>query len=172
VLSKADLVSPEVAEAARLDWLGRLNDDTPREEWDVADPDEEVPVLVTSSATGAGLDELRTLLLQRVPLAVAGERGPAGPELAREDELPDHRTFRPRAKRAFAVERIDEKVFRVSGAPVERLIARHHLDNEDALAHVEGRLHRMGVIRALEEAGFEAGDDVEIGGIVFELDPG
>ena len=30
----------------------------------------------------------------------------------------------------------------------------------------------MGVIAALERAGFEPGDDVEIGGIVFELDPG
>ena len=30
----------------------------------------------------------------------------------------------------------------------------------------------MGVIAALEAHGFEPGDDVEIGGIVFELDPG
>jgi GTP-binding protein len=30
----------------------------------------------------------------------------------------------------------------------------------------------MGVIAALEARGFEPGDDVEIGGIVFELDPG
>jgi GTP-binding protein len=29
----------------------------------------------------------------------------------------------------------------------------------------------MGVIAALERAGFEPGDDVEIGGTVFELDP-
>jgi GTP-binding protein len=29
----------------------------------------------------------------------------------------------------------------------------------------------MGVIRALEAQGFAPGDDVEIGGIVFELDP-
>jgi GTPase len=28
------------------------------------------------------------------------------------------------------------------------------------------------VVRALEAAGFEPGDDVEIGGVVFELDPG
>ena len=40
------------------------------------------------------------------------------------------------------------------------------------MAHVEQRLHRLGVIRALEAAGFVPGDDVEIGGIVFELDPG
>ena len=65
-----------------------------------------------------------------------------------------------------------EGAFRVTGEPVERLIARHDLDNEDALAHVERRLHRMGVVRALEGAGFEPGDDVEIGGVVFELDPG
>jgi hypothetical protein len=29
----------------------------------------------------------------------------------------------------------------------------------------------MGVIDALVAAGFEAGDDVEIGGVSFELDP-
>jgi len=175
VLSKADLVSGDVAEGARVDWLRRLNPAVQREEWEVADPDEQVPVLVTSAATGVGLDALSALLLQRVPRAdgeAGGAAGGASPDLARESELPDHRTFRPRAKRAFAVERVDDNVFRVSGVPVERLIARHHLDNEDALAHVEGRLHRMGVIRALEEAGFEAGDDVEIGGVVFELDPG
>ena len=61
--------------------------------------------------------------------------------------------------------------FRVTGARVERLIARYDLDNEEALAHIERRLRRMGVIRALEDAGFEPGDDVEIAGIVFELDP-
>ena len=29
----------------------------------------------------------------------------------------------------------------------------------------------MGVIRALEEQGFQAGEDVEIAGIMFDLDP-
>ena len=62
--------------------------------------------------------------------------------------------------------------FRVSGDAVERLIARHDLENEEALAHVEHRLRRMGVISALEKEGFEPGDDVEIAGVVFELDPG
>ena len=40
------------------------------------------------------------------------------------------------------------------------------------MRYVEDRLRTMGVIRALEAAGFEPGDDVEIAGIVFELDPG
>ena len=39
------------------------------------------------------------------------------------------------------------------------------------MAYLEGRLRRIGVIRALEEAGFEPGDEIEIGGVSFELDP-
>ena len=45
------------------------------------------------------------------------------------------------------------------------------MENEEALAHVEQRLRRMGVIAALEAQGFEPGDDVELGGVVFEFDP-
>jgi GTP-binding protein len=45
------------------------------------------------------------------------------------------------------------------------------MENDEALAHVEQRLRRMGVIAALEAHGFEPGDDVELGGIVFEFDP-
>ena len=66
---------------------------------------------------------------------------------------------------------VSEYVRVVSGEAVERLIARFDMDNEEAQAHVERRLARMGVIDALGREGFEPGDDVEIGGIVFELDP-
>ncbi|MDX6649611.1 MAG: hypothetical protein QOJ97_1562, partial [Solirubrobacteraceae bacterium] len=34
------------------------------------------------------------------------------------------------------------------------------------------RLRAIGVIGALQDAGFEPGDDVEIAGVEFELDPG
>jgi GTP-binding protein len=174
-LSKADLVSPEAAEEARTAWSARLNPPREREEWEPEEPAEQVPVLVTSSATGAGLDELAVEVLRRVPVAeVPGDvvaldgAGPLGGEAA----LAEHRVFKPAKGKGFSVERVDDGIFRVSGEPVERLIARHDLDNEDALAHVEHRLHRMGVVRALEDAGFASGDDVEIAGIVFELDPG
>ncbi|HMI69709.1 MAG TPA: GTPase ObgE [Solirubrobacteraceae bacterium] len=153
-LSKADLVTPDAAAQAASSWRERLGED--------------VPVVVTSSATGLGLDELSGELLRRVPV----ETAPAAALLAAEDELAEHRVFRPAADRGWQVERTGEGAFRVSGAPVERLLARFHLDNDEAMAHVERRLHRMGVVRALEAAGFEPGDDVEIGGVVFELDPG
>ena len=70
------------------------------------------------------------------------------------------------------VERAGEHAFRVSGGQVERLLARHDVGNDEALAYVEERLRALGVITALESAGFQPGDDVEIAGTVFELDPG
>jgi GTPase len=148
-LSKADLVPPESAEAAAAEWSGRLG----------------VPVVVTSAATGQGLDELRRELLRRVPVAEPV------PETAGEDEVAEFQVFRPGARRAFEIERTGEHGFRVTGEAIDRLIARHDLDNEEALAHVEHRLRRMGVISALEANGFAPGDDVELGGVVFELDP-
>jgi GTP-binding protein len=150
-LSKADLVPDEEAEEAAAAWAQRL------------DPD--VPVIVTSAATGGGLDTLRRELLRRVPVAEPE------PEGAGEDEQAEFQVFRPAAQRAFEVERVGDGEWRVSGDAVERLVARHDLENDEALVHVEHRLRRMGVIGALEARGFEPGDDVEIGGVVFELDP-
>jgi GTP-binding protein len=151
-LSKADLVAPEAAGAAAAAWRERMGED--------------VPVIVTSSATRQGLEELARELLRRVPAAAPVEQEAAG-----EDEVAEFKVFRPAAGRAFDVERIGAGEFRVTGDAVDRLIARHDMENEEALAHVEHRLRRMGVIAALEAHGFEPGDDVELGGIVFELDP-
>jgi GTP-binding protein len=153
-LSKADLVPAEDAAAAAAEWRGRVGPDG--------------RVIVTSAVTRAGLDELAAELLHRVPL----EAPRLADELASEDELAEHRTFRPAADRGWQVERVGDHAFRVTGEPVERLLARYDMDNDEALAHVEHRLHRMGVVRALAAAGFEPGDDVEIAGVVFELDPG
>src|ERR1700722_11184069 len=86
-------------------------------------------------------------------------------------EMPEHRVFRPASKRGFSITQNDEGAYVVEGDGVEKMVARYDLDNEDAMAYLERRLRGLGVIRALEAAGFEPGDDVEIGGVVFELDP-
>ena len=149
-LSKSDLVEPEAASAAAATWRERLGAD--------------VPVIVTSSATRAGLDQLSLELLARVPSDAPAELSDAPAELA------EHLTFRPAAARGFRVERTEDGVYRVLGAGIDRLLARHDLDNDEALAHVESRLRQIGVIRSLQEAGYRAGDDVEIGGVLFDLD--
>jgi GTP-binding protein len=150
-LSKADLVPREAVEAATDDWRARLGGAV-------------LDVVTTSAATGAGIEELTDAVFVRVP-----EDVPAGPE---GESAAVHRVYRPGAGEAFEVERTAPGAFRVDGERVERLVARHDPDNDEAMRYVEERLRAMGVVRALEAAGFEPGDDVEIAGTVFELDPG
>jgi GTP-binding protein len=153
-LSKVDLIGPDEADAAAARWRERLG--------------AEVPVLVTSSVSGAGLEDLKRELMRRVPVLDAASVDAVVPL----DELAEHRVFRPRSGRDFRVERTEDRRYRVSGPGVERLLARYDLDNEEAMAHLERRLRGIGVIRALEAQGFEAGDDVEIAGVEFDLHPG
>jgi GTP-binding protein len=148
-LSKADLVTPEAAEAARAEWRERLG----------------IDVVVTSAATGQGLDELAAAIARGVP-----EEVEVAPE--QREALAEHRVYRPGVDDGYRVERSGDGVFRVTGRGIERLIERHDIENEEALRYIEDRLRALGVIRALEAQGFEPGDDVEIAGVVFELDPG
>ena len=142
-LSKADLVDEAAREAARAAWAARLGPDT--------------PVVVTSSATGLGLAELAGELTRLVPAeaADAGTTRRARPD--GDGELAEHRVFRPAADRAYEVVKLTDGAYRVTGKGIERLVARYDLDNEDALAYLERRLRGIGVIRALEAEGFEAG---------------
>ena len=121
--------------------------------------------MATSAATGDGVAELRDALVRAVPPEVElGE--------TRIDVEATHRVFRPAADDAIEVTRTPTGAYRVDSARVERLFARHDLENDEALRYLEDRLRSMGVIRALEAAGFTSGDDVEIAGVIFELDPG
>ena len=147
-LSKRDLVPPERAAEAVEEWAKRLG----------------IPVFATSAATGEGLDRLRDAIFEHV-----AEAEPE-PEVG---ALPaTHRVYRPGEGDALRVEKVGPGAFRIEGGRVDRLIARHDIENEESLRYVEERLRALGVIKALEAAGFEPGDDVEIAGIVFELDPG
>jgi GTPase len=146
-LSKADLVPDEVARREVSAWRERLG----------------LPVFATSAATGEGLEALRDAIFEAVP--------PEEVEPPKGDQPATHRVYRPGEGDAYRVERIAAGAFRVEGGRIDRLIARHDVDNDEALRYVEERLRVLGVIKALEAAGFEPGDDVEIAGIVFELDP-
>jgi GTP-binding protein len=153
-LSKADLVDEPTRERARKRWRAKLHG--------------RVPVLVASSVTRLGLDTLAVEIARRVPVQEPQVTPEDAPALA---ELAEHRVYRPAADRGYTVQRTGEHAFRVSGRGIERLVARYDLDNEDALNHLERRLRGIGVITALEGEGFEPGDEVEIAGVAFDLDP-
>ena len=165
-LSKADLVTPEEAEAAADEWRERFR----------AAPRRRAPPS-TRRASPAGARHLERdapgprRARARAAAPRAGRRAASRSPPARTSWPSTRSSARPRAASSRS-RGSPSGAFRVTGEPVDRLIARHDIENEEAMAHVEQRLHRLGVIRALEDAGFTPGDDVEIGGIVFELDPG
>ncbi len=122
--------------------------------------------LAISSATGAGLDDLRHAIFAAVPAeADAGRpREAADPEFEAE-----HLVYTPAGDGGFDVVREDH-AFRVTGRGVEMLVERHDLSNLEALNYLEQRLKEIGVISALQRAGFEPGDEVRIGEEEFELE--
>ncbi|HEX3238960.1 MAG TPA: GTPase ObgE [Solirubrobacterales bacterium] len=153
VLSKRDLLPPEDVGAAVAEWSERLGDSV-------------LGVLAASSATGEGLEELRTRILAELPNLQAPL--PAAVEAGGEFEA-EHKVYRPAGEGGYWVEREDDGAFRILGRGVELLFERHDTKNEEALAYLEQRLVEIGVISALTKAGFEAGDDVRVGEHEFEL---
>ena len=125
-------------------------------------------VLAASSATGEGIDELVQAMFRAVP----PEERPESPIGEVDDAFEaEHMVYRPAADQGFDVVRENE-AWRVHGQGIEMLVARHDLSNVEALAYLEDRLREIGVIAALERAGFEPGDDVRIGEEEFEFHPG
>jgi GTPase len=156
VLSKRDLAGEDEVESMRRAWVERLGGRASG-------------VLAVSSATGAGLPELRRALLEAVPEAAA--RAPRATAEPAQFEA-EHRVYRPAGEGGYSVRRENEGTYRVEGRGVELLFGRHDLANVEALAYLEQRLAEMGVLAALRDAGFEPGDEVRIGEHEFELFPG
>jgi GTP-binding protein len=153
-LSKRDLLPPERVEGEVVAWRERLGDRA-------------LDVLAVSAATSEGLEELSRQILARLP---EGAPAPATASAAPADEFEaEHRVYRPAGEGGYRVEREEDGGFRILGRGVEMLFERHDTKNEEALAYLEQRLKEMGVLAALDRAGFEPGDDVRIGEHEFEL---
>jgi GTPase len=149
-LSKIDLLPPEEADRLVSEWRERHGSDA-------------ATVLGISAATGAGLDELVGAIFAALPEEAA-------PARHKEYEA-EHRVYRPGEDEGFEVIAEGDRRFRVTGRGIELLIARHDLENPEALDYLEGRLREIGVIAELQRAGFEPGDEVVVGDLEFELDP-
>ena len=155
MLSKQDLVPGERADELVAEWSDRLGDTV-------------LGVLAVSSVDGAGIEQLRRAILAAVPEG-AREGEPVGAASAAEPEFEaEHIVYRPEADQGFDVERAEDGTFEVEGAGFELLVARHDLENPEALAYLEQRLSEIGVLVALRSAGFEPGDEVRIGELAFE----
>jgi GTP-binding protein len=155
VLSKRDLLPAEDVETAVAEWRQRVGERT-------------LGVLAVSSATGEGLDELRGRILAQLSELQPPSPAPGTESGDGEFEV-EHRVYRPAGEGGYWVEREADGAFRILGRGVEMLFERHDTKNEEALAYLEQRLREMGVLAALDRAGFEPGDDVRVGEHEFEL---
>jgi len=153
------LEKPQVVAANKIDLMA--------EEEEIEDVKEELEakgyeVFPISAVTGEGVEDL----IDR--LATLVKEAPE-PELAAEDEeevvirgpQPEEET------RGFTVEE-EGGLFKVTGEEVERKVAMADLRTEEGLRQLIKTLDKMGVEEALQEAGIEEGQTVDVAGLQFE----
>jgi GTPase len=155
---------PEVIALSKIDLLTEPERDEMVVRWRETRAGGAAEVLGISSATGAGLQELVRAIFTSLPEEAPTPAPAGGFEV-------EHRVYRPGEEEGFDVVPEGDGRFRVTGRGIELLIARHDLDNPEALDYLESRLREIGVIAALQRAGFEPGDEVLVGELEFELDP-
>lgn len=111
-----------------------------------------IELMPVSAATGMNMKELmwKTYqVLQDTPIEVVEEELP----VYRADEDP----------RAFEVEEIDEGVYQVSGKMVEKAAAMTYFDQVGSVRRFQRLMERLGVEKALRQAGIQEGDTVVVG---------
>jgi GTP-binding protein len=154
---------PEIIALSKIDLMPEEEGGRLVAEWQERHGSETVAVLGISAVTGAGLDGLVRAIFASLPEEPTPSR--------RETFEAEHRVYRPGEDEGFEVVREQDGRFRVTGRGIELLIARHDLENPEALDYLEARLREIGVIAELQRAGFEPGDEVVVGEVEFDLDP-
>src|SRR5437879_5415129 len=148
---KAEVAAkPEIVAANKLDLPGAREG---LQCLHVALPDREV--IGISTVTNEGIASLLAAVARRLSELPAEEPSAAG----------GVRVYRlaPEEDETFQVEAMADGVYRVRGKRVERLVAMTDLASEEGVEHLQRQLDRQGVFEALEGAGVEVGDAVQIG---------
>jgi GTP-binding protein len=143
---------PEIVAANKLDLPGAREGLAALRE---ALPDKRV--IGTSTVTNEGIPALLQAVAQMLselpqPSAPEGDGGVRVYRLASAD-----------SDEGFHVEATEEGLYRVRGKRVERMVAMTDLKSEEGVDYLQKQLERLGVFEALERAGVEIGDTVQIG---------
>jgi len=117
-------------------------------------------VFPISAVTGEGVDAL----IYRVA-DMLEELGP--PPIQISSEAPT--VIKVERELGWNVEREEDGVFVVRGPSVERMVSMTDLESDDAVRWLHRRLERMGVLKALRDAGAQHGDTVRIGDVEFNF---
>jgi GTP-binding protein len=117
------------------------------------------PVFAISAVTHEGVDELMQYTSRRLQEIQQEEA-----EQAATRSIPDMEgtVLRPQPEDAFAVSK-EQGVYVVRGKRVERTVSMTNQDSEESMDRMQVTLEKMGVTKALEEAGVKVGDRVRFG---------
>ena len=114
-----------------------------------------MPVVAVSALEAKGLDELVPTLFELLP--------------ARPHPIAAPRETAPFVADPTRVERdMSGSGWVVRGRDLEAVVARFDSGNPDAVSYLQHHFASLGVNKLLKRAGAQTGDDVEIGGAVFE----
>jgi GTP-binding protein len=117
------------------------------------------PVFAISAVTHQGVDELIRYTAQRLQEMHREEAELLATQPITNMEGP---VLRPQPEDAFSITR-EQGVFIVTGKRVERAVNMTNLESEESMDRLQITLAKMGVIKALEEAGVQVGDKVRFG---------
>ncbi|MDO5043914.1 MAG: GTPase ObgE [Coriobacteriia bacterium] len=79
---------------------------------------------------------------------------------------------RKKREQAFTIENLGGGVWRVEGRAIERMVIQTDWENEEAIAYLQHRFKRIGLDKALEDAGVKNGDEIRILELSFEHEGG
>lgn len=149
------LFNSQLASKPQLVVLNKMDLPQAQELWPLVEQEvarRGTPVSSISAATGSGVREMLYLALQL--LDSLPEEGVAPEETA---------IFRlPEDDEGFTIS-VEDDGFRIGGKRVERLVARTDWRYEESIRRLHRALERLGIAKAMEEAGVEKGDTVYIG---------
>jgi GTPase len=117
------------------------------------------PVFAISAASHQGTDELMQYTARRLQAIQQEEAERATAQSVTEMAGV---VLRPQPDDAFTVTKEDD-VFVVRGKRVVRAVSMTNQESEESMDRLQGTLARMGVTKALEEAGVRVGDTVRFG---------
>lgn len=137
-------------------------------------------VFEISAVTRQGLDQLKFAMAElvatsRAEQAAAAEAIEDAPQTITIEPRHRRRGARPQEFRLTKEERSLKPMFRIRGTKPERWVAQTNFDNDEAVGYLADRLDRLGIEKALFNAGALPGDAVVIGdddlGVVFDWEP-
>ncbi len=120
-----------------------------------------------SALTGQGVDALKGAIATKVHELREAAREEAE-DVEHYDQIWEYK--RRERDRQFTITEVEEGLFCVEGPQVERMVVQTDWDNEESVLFLQHRLRRVGVDRALEEAGAVDGDEVQILECVFDYE--